>query len=85
MKSNLKDPTPEDVVRIIRIENPAAIVKGEGIYEWRYMKEKYFIDCIDLKKDVERMLPGRSEDVIHRLTNFKQVYIILPTGEVITE
>lgn len=74
MQSKLRRPlTREDVVRIDRILIPEQHLKGEGLYEWSYNGDKYTLDLIDLLKELERLLPGRSWDISDRLMNFPQI------------
>jgi len=78
-------PDPKDVVRIDRILNPEHREKGEGLYEWRYLKRKYQVDFLDLLKEVEAVMPGEGESVAERLMNFPRVFLVLSTGEVFSD
>lgn len=78
-------PNPEYVVRIDRILNPEHRERGEGLYEWRYLKRKYQLDFLDLLKEIEGVMPGRSEDVVERLMNFPRVFLVLNTGEIFSD
>lgn len=80
-------PPPKDVIRIDCLEKPEGVSRGDGLYEWRYLKQKYTLDFPDLIKDVEK-LPGwetRGEEVATRLMNFPRVFIVIPTGELISD
>ena len=78
-------PRKEDVVRVDRIQNPEHRLKGEGLYEWTHCKQKYYVDFLDLLKEIERVQPGRGEEIAERLMNFPRVFIVIPTGEVFSD
>ena len=78
-------PDPKDVVRIDRIVNPEHREKGEGLYEWRHLKQRFQVDFLDLLKEVEKVMPGRGEDVAERLMNFPRVFLVLSKGEVFSD
>ena len=79
-----KVPKPEDVIRIVAEELPTTPDKGDGLYEWRWCTDKYYLDFVDLGKEIDKVMPGRSEEILERLQNFRKVFLILNTGEVFT-
>lgn len=77
-------PDPTDVIRIDRQEMPEEDDPDSGVFEWRYMKERYTLNAPLLIKEVETVLPNRGEVVLDRLLNFPRVFIVKSTGEVFT-
>ncbi len=82
-------PKKEDIVRIEMIVAPEQREKGEGLYEYRHMSDRYTLDIFDLERDLAKLkhdfkMNGTPEQVLDRLQNFKMVYINLGTGEVST-
>lgn len=77
-------PRKEDVIRIKVILLPQYYAKGEGLYEWRYMDTKFYVDVIDAEQEINQVMPGRGEAILDRLQNFKTVFINLANGEVTT-
>lgn len=80
-----KLPNPEDVVKISVIELPTEFEKGEGLYDLRYgnnPKKPIYYDVIDIKKELEKLVKSRAEDILDRLQNFRKAYINLKTGEI---
>ena len=74
----------EDIIRIEALDLPEVLEKGEGVYEWRCMDTKFYVDIIALKKELKEIMPGREEDIADRLQNFRKVFINTATGEVST-
>lgn len=65
------------------VETPQELKKGEGLYEIRYMADRYYLDVFDLMKKIEKdWLPNMSEQLIDRLHNFRVIYLNLHTKEV---
>jgi len=77
-------PSPEDIIRVEAIELPTKREPGEGLYEWRHLDTLFLVDMLDLKKEFENVMPGKSEDLLDRIQNFRKLYINLVTGEVTT-
>ena len=63
---------------------PTQYARGEGLYEWRYMTDKFYVDILDVEKEINDVLPGKGEDILDRLQNFRTVFINIATGEVTT-
>jgi len=80
-----KLPKKEDVIRIDTLERPTTGEPGDGLFEWAYMKDRFTVDYPLLLKEIEKVFPGHSESVATRLMNFPRVFIILSTGEVISD
>jgi len=78
-------PKREDVIRVEAIELPAHKEPGEGLYEWRYMDDKYTLDIMDLEKEFKSKVPDHDPvKLLDRLQNFRKLYINIRTGEVST-
>ncbi len=77
-------PRREDIIRIVLLDPPEHYRKGEGIYEWRHMDDKFYVDIIDAEKEINDVMPGRGEAILDRLQNFKKVFLNTATGEVTT-
>jgi len=74
----------EDLIRIKVIELPKYRVKGEGLYEWRDIHNKFLVNMLDLEKEIEQVLPGKGIDLLDRLQNFRKIFINRRTKEVMT-
>lgn len=85
----------EEVIRIVQNEAPECIRESADNYEWdygefhwRYLSEDYLVDMLDLQKELSRFEKFNSEyaqdQVISRLRNFNKVFLIIPTGEILT-
>ncbi len=79
-----KVPRKEDVIRIVMLDPPEHYARGEGIYEWRYMDDKFYVDIIDVEKEINNVMPGRGEAVLDRIQNFGKVFLNIATNEVTT-
>lgn len=80
-------PIKEDIIRIEMIDRPLKHEKGEGLYEWRYMEDKFYIDLLDLEKELKALggiFEKRYERILDRIQNFHKVYLNRRTGEVTT-
>ena len=56
-----------------------------GEFEWAYDGDKFSVDMRDLKKEIdETEFIGRSDEILTRLINFRKVFLIIPTGEIVT-
>lgn len=78
-------PTKADIIRIEMIERPELFEKGEGLFEWRYLSDKYTLDVIDLKEEIHSLggiFADRAETIMDRVFNMRRVYLNLRTGEV---
>lgn len=81
----MQPPQPEDIIRIEMIDKPLSREPGEGMYEWRHMTDRYYVDIVGVAKDIDSQGPMfNSEFILDRLYNFTKVYINLRTGEVTT-
>ena len=57
----------EDVIRITVIDLPQERLPGEGLYEWRFMTDKHYMDMLTLEKEIK---PDKSTlDVNYLLNN----------------
>ena len=74
----------EDLIRVKMITRPLQRLKGEGYYEWRDAHEKFYVDILDLEKEIEEVMPGRGIELLDRIQNFRTLYINRRTGEVHT-
>ena len=77
-------PTKEDVIRIEMIDKPYTWGPGEGLYEWRWCDQKFTVDMIDLKKEIEKIpkFEKMGERIMDRIQNFPVLYLNMRTGEV---
>ena len=85
MKSSIKKYVlkKEDVIRITVIDLPQERLPGEGLYEWRFMTDKHYMDMITLEKEIKDKAPEQDPvRILDRLQNFRRVFINLHTGEV---
>jgi hypothetical protein len=80
-----KLPDPSVIVKIEVIELPSELEKNEGLYEMRLgsnPKKPVYYDIIDMKKELEKLMPNKGDDIIDRLQNFRKAYLNLKTGEI---
>lgn len=77
-------PSKEDVIRIEMIEAPTERLPDEGQYEWKHRGDKLYMDLLTLEKEIEKVMPGKSERILDRLQNFRKCFLNLTTGEIIT-
>ena len=78
-------PKREDIIRVEVIELPTQKEPGHGLYEWRYMDDKYVLDIMDLEKELAAKVTSHDPVVLlDRLQNFRKIYINIRTGEVST-
>lgn len=84
--------TPTDVIRVRMFEMPEDIVNGlddiehdYGEFEWSFGGVKFKIDLLGLRTELKNS-PFKfvAEDVISRVLNFRKVYLVIPTMEIMT-
>lgn len=85
-------PQKQDVIRIKVIELPETFASGEGLYEWRYLYDKHYMDIVTLKRELLDVAPKHkvlppdrvAEQILDMLQNFRRVFINTVTGELST-
>lgn len=83
-------PSAEDVIRIEVIELPTELAKGEGLYEWRYMSDKYLLDIFTLKQEIRDKIPNSKDipdevfvtHILDRIQNLRRIFVNIRTGEI---
>jgi hypothetical protein len=76
---------PSSIIKIECTELPEDFSFGEGSYELRRgdkPKEIFYYDVTTLSKEIKQIMPGREDDVLSRLQNFRRAYLNLDTGEI---
>lgn len=84
----------EDLIRVEMLDKPHEFGKGHGLYEWRWMNDKYTLDIFDLKREIEGVehvtdeekvtypFKEHSERILDRIHNFPVLFLNKRTGEV---
>lgn len=80
----VRPPKREDIVRVVMVEKHERLEKGEGLFEVRYMDEKFYLDSVDCIMYMEDKIPNMGVQLMDRLYNFKRLYLNLRTGEITT-
>jgi len=81
-------PKPVDPSRVVKIqahELPMHFEPEEGDYDLRFAHDKDTLehhDIITLSKRLTTLMPGREDDILSRLQNFRVAYLNLDTGEI---
>lgn len=78
------EPLKEDVIRIDVVELPEKREKDEGLFRWRHMTDDFYVDIMDLIKELKKVSPEHHERLLDRVHNFRKLYINLATGETST-
>lgn len=82
MPRHIPLPDKKDVIRIVLMLEAEANKRGEGVYEWRHDGIRFLYDIVQCRNAINGVCPGKGEDYIDRLENFKKLYINLKTKEV---
>lgn len=85
MSRNYKPVDPKYAVKIRCLEKPKEKISGDGYYDLRWgdrPKEANYYDVITLPKELDKLMPKRTDDIMDRLQNFAVVYLNLKTGEI---
>jgi hypothetical protein len=82
---NHRPVNPAKIVRIECFELPEHREPGEGEYELRMgdKPEDYELhDLFSLERALKKLMPGRVDDIVTRLQNFRKAFLNLETGEI---
>lgn len=86
MPRNLKPINPSKVICIEAHELPTHLEPEDGDYELKWgdqPKNPEYHDVITLTKKLNELMPGRADDILMKLQNFRKIYLNLETGEIL--